>query len=81
MFLTGARIRLTSASAACSAAAFAMLPGSTPSACSTADTLDCTTALLAIPTNVVDMLGFLHNTFFTQWGGGQGGNEGLHASC
>lgn len=60
MFLTGARMRSTSANAAFSAAASVGLLGSTPSACSTACTLACTTELLAMPTSVVDMLGFLH---------------------
>jgi hypothetical protein len=60
MFLTGARMRSTSANAPFSAAASAGLFGSTPSACSTACTLAWTTELLAMPTSVVDMLGFLH---------------------
>lgn len=63
MFLTGARMRSTSANAAFSAAASAGLLGSTPRACSTACTLAWTTELLAMPTSVVDMLGFLHRAY------------------
>lgn len=58
--MTGARMRCTSERAAFSAAASAVLTEfEHPRACSTACTLACTTELLAMPTSVVDMLGFL----------------------